>query len=164
MEIEAPAAAVWRWLAQVGADRAGFYSYAWLENLLGCKLENADCVREEWQIKPNDSLLLHPEVPPLRVERCEDGHYFVAFAPVDEHARSKNKPWCSVSWLFFVEPLGAQRCRLISRYRANHSRYLAARLGFGPTLLEPISFVMDRGMLLGVRRARRARPRMRVTF
>jgi len=26
---------VWQWLAQIGQDRAGFYSYTWLENLLG---------------------------------------------------------------------------------------------------------------------------------
>jgi hypothetical protein len=151
VEIEAPAAAVWPWVAQVGADRAGFYSYEWLENLLGCELENAERVNEEWQIQPNDRLSLHPKLPPLRVERYEAGHYFVAFAPVDEQARARDKPWCSVSWLFFVEPLGAQRCRLISRYRADHSHHFAARLGFGPALIEPISFVMDRSMLLGVK-------------
>jgi hypothetical protein len=151
VEIDAPVGAVWPWVAQVGADRAGFYSYEWLENLLGCRLENADRVNEEWQLKPNDRLVLHPELPPLRVERYEAGHYFVAFAPGDEEARAKHEPWCSVSWLFLVEPLGAQRCRLISRYRADHSHHFAARLGVGPTLLEPISFVMDRRMLLGVK-------------
>ncbi len=151
VEIEAPAAAVWPWVAQVGADRAGFYSYEWLENLLGCRLENADRVNEDWQMKPNDQLLLHPDAPPLRVERFESGHHFVAFAPGDERARAKGEPWCSVSWLFLVEPLGPQRCRFISRYRANYSHHFAVRLGFGPTLIEPVSFVMDRRMLLGVK-------------
>jgi hypothetical protein len=151
IEIEAPAADVFRWVSQVGADRAGFYSYEWLENLLGCKLENADRVNEEWQIEPNGRLLLHPDVPPLWVERYEAGRYFVAFAPVDEQARAEQKPWCSVSWLFLVEPLGPERCRFISRYRADHSHHFAARLGFGPTLIEPISFAMDRRMLLGVK-------------
>src|SRR6185437_12366987 len=31
--IHAPAKTVWAWLVQMGQDRAGFYSYTWLENL-----------------------------------------------------------------------------------------------------------------------------------
>jgi hypothetical protein len=30
--IDAPVDAVWPWLAQIGQDRGGFYSYEWLEN------------------------------------------------------------------------------------------------------------------------------------
>src|SRR3954465_812602 len=37
----APVDAVWPWLAQIGQDRAGFYSYEALENLAGCELHNA---------------------------------------------------------------------------------------------------------------------------
>ena len=33
--IDAPAEDVWPWLAQIGQDRGGFYSYEWLENLAG---------------------------------------------------------------------------------------------------------------------------------
>ena len=47
--INAPAAAVWPWIAQLGQDRGGFYSYAWLENLAGCHLRNADRIHPEWQ-------------------------------------------------------------------------------------------------------------------
>jgi hypothetical protein len=36
VEIDALAEEVWPWVAQVGADRGGFYSYEWLENLVGC--------------------------------------------------------------------------------------------------------------------------------
>ena len=32
--IDAPAERVWPWLAQIGQDRAGFYSYDVLENLV----------------------------------------------------------------------------------------------------------------------------------
>ena len=39
--IEAPRASVWPWLVQVGQDRAGFYSYTWLENLTGADIHNA---------------------------------------------------------------------------------------------------------------------------
>ena len=50
-----------------------------------------------------------------------------------------------------VEPLSVARCRLISRYRLACSGALATRLALGPTFLEPISFAMDRRMLLGVK-------------
>ena len=35
--IDAPVDAVWPWLAQLGQDRGGFYSYEGLENLAGCR-------------------------------------------------------------------------------------------------------------------------------
>ena len=34
--IRVPPAEVWPWLAQMGQGRGGFYSYEWLENLVGC--------------------------------------------------------------------------------------------------------------------------------
>jgi len=36
--IDAPPEVVWSWPAQLGQDRAGFYSYRWLENLAGCRM------------------------------------------------------------------------------------------------------------------------------
>jgi hypothetical protein len=47
--IDAPPETVWAWLAQIGEDRAGFYSYSWLERLAGCRMHNAWSVHEEWQ-------------------------------------------------------------------------------------------------------------------
>src|SRR5207248_2313440 len=47
--VNAPAEEVWPWLAQVGQDRGGFYSYEWLENLAGCQMRNADRIHPEWQ-------------------------------------------------------------------------------------------------------------------
>lgn len=40
---------IWQWMAQIGQDRAGFYSYTWLENLMGVDIHNADEIRPEWQ-------------------------------------------------------------------------------------------------------------------
>jgi hypothetical protein len=161
VEIDAPAAGVWPWVTQIGAERGGFYSYQWLENLLGCELRNAESVHPEWEVKVGQSLVLHPSprAPQLPITALEPGHYFVAHAPADEAARARGKAWISGSWLFLVEPLGDSRCRFISRYRAAGSDDVAARLAFGPALLEPIGFAMDRRMLLGVKeRAERATP------
>jgi hypothetical protein len=49
IEVEAPRDAVWPWLAQIGQDRGGFYSYEWLENLAGCRMRNAERIHPEWQ-------------------------------------------------------------------------------------------------------------------
>jgi hypothetical protein len=152
IEIDAPASVVWPWVAQIGADRAGFYSYQWLENLAGCGLRNAETVHPEWAVHQGDTLLVHPKMPPLQVAEAVPGRYFVAHAPPDPAARATGKPWVAVSWLFLVESLGPHRCRFVSRYRAASSGDLATRLSFGPSLLEPIGFVMNRRMLQGVRR------------
>ena len=48
--IRAPPSAVWPWLAQLGQNRAGFYSYAWLENLFGLGVRNADRIHPEQYI------------------------------------------------------------------------------------------------------------------
>jgi hypothetical protein len=48
--IEAPPEQVWPWLAQMGQDRAGFYTYEWFENgLLRLNIHNADRIVPEWQ-------------------------------------------------------------------------------------------------------------------
>jgi hypothetical protein len=61
----APAARVWPWIAQLGQARGGFYSYDFLENLVGCNIHSAARVVPEWQdIKPGDKVGLHPEVAP----------------------------------------------------------------------------------------------------
>jgi hypothetical protein len=165
VEIAAPAERVWPWVAQIGADRAGFYSYQWLENLVGCEVTNAEVVHPEWEIEIGQALVLHPgpKAPRLPVVGVERGRHVLAFAAADDQARAHGKPWAAVSWLFFLEPLGDDRCRFVSRYRAACSDDLASRLAFGPTLLEPISFAMDRRMLLGVKeRVERAAPGRRM--
>jgi hypothetical protein len=151
IEIDAPAATVWPWAAQIGADRGGFYSYQWLENLAGCELRNAEAVHPEWEVREGQGLVVHPRAPPLRIASLERGRHFVAHAAPDPDALAHGKPWIAASWLFLVEPLGPNRCRFVSRYRAACSSDLATRLRFGPLFLEPIGFEMDRRMLLGIR-------------
>lgn len=151
IDIDAPAGKVWPWIAQIGADRGGFYSYQWLENVAGCHLRNAEAVHPEWELREGQELVVHPDMPPLRVAAVGRGRYFVAHAPADSTAVAEGRPWVAVSWLFLLEPLGPSRCRFVSRYRAASSDDLSTRLSFGPTLVEPISFVMDRRMLVGVK-------------
>lgn len=151
VEIDAAAADVWPWIAQLGADRAGFYSYQWLENVMGCEVRNAEAIHANWAVHEGDSLRLHPKMPPLTVVTVEPGRFFVAHGAADAKARAAGKPWAETTWAFLVEPLGPKRCRLVSRFRCATSDDVAMRLSLGPILLEPIGFAMDRRMLLGVK-------------
>ena len=47
--INTPPDAVWPWLVQLGQDRAGFYSYDWLERTFGADVHNVTEIRPEWQ-------------------------------------------------------------------------------------------------------------------
>ena len=160
IEIDAPAREVWPWVAQIGADKGGFYSYQWLENLAGCDLRNAEAIHPDWEVRAGDRVVLHPKMPPLPIVDVERGRYFVAEGRADERARAAGEPWIEATWLFLVESLGKDRSRVISRYRVATSDDVATRLSFGKALIEPIGFAMDRRMLLGIRgrveRARRA--------
>jgi hypothetical protein len=147
VEIDAPAEMVWPWIAQIGADRAGFYSYQWLENLAGSDLRNAESIRAGWAHQTGDALLLHPKMPGLALD-VAPGRFLLAASPYRPVA---GKPWVNVSWLLMVEPLGLFRCRLVSRYRCATSEDLATRVAMGPALFEPLGFAMDRKMLLGVK-------------
>lgn len=151
LEIDAPAKVVWPWVVQVGQEQAGFYSYEFLENLMGCGIHNADAIHSEWQErKLGDVLKLHPQMP-MDVVQVQPGHFFVAASAIAPPAGASDAPSqpVRVSWLFLVEAIDALRCRFISRFRLDVPADAPA--GFGPWLMEPVGFVMDRRMLLGVR-------------
>jgi hypothetical protein len=59
--IHASAERVWPWVAQIGQDRGGFYSYDLLENLVGCEMPTVDLLRldrQSWQL--GDKLWMYP--------------------------------------------------------------------------------------------------------
>jgi hypothetical protein len=136
IDIDAPAAAVWPWLAQMGpSPRGGAYTYDWIENLLGLNMHSADRILPEFQ---------HPEVGDtigyganrMRLERVEPEHALAW--------RSEDGNWV---WAFVLESrVGGTR--LISRNRFRVPT-LAARIGMVP--MEPGSLVMERKMLRGIK-------------
>ena len=129
--IEAPPEAVWPWLAQLGQDRAGFYSYEWLENLAGCDMHNADEIHPEWQQRePGDTVYLHP-LNGLPVARFEPGRALVLDG------------WGA----FVLEPHGQECTRLIARGRIPRGIGVVGNA----LLLEIPHFVMERKMLLGIK-------------
>ena len=143
--VEAPAADIWPWLIQIGQDRAGFYSYQWLENLFGLHIHNADVIHPEWQqLTVGDRIRLVPagwfglkDGMTMKVTRIDPGRSLVLFGD----------PW-PVVWSFHIVPVRSLRCRLISRSRSPKTFGLTR---LGEQLYDPITFVMTRKMLLGIR-------------
>ncbi len=70
--IDAPPAAVWPWLVQMGSGRGGAYTYDWIENLFGLGMHSADEILPQFQdLKLGDELPLGPGRPTMRVEVFE---------------------------------------------------------------------------------------------
>lgn len=156
IEIAAPVQQVWPWVVQLGQDKAGFYSYQGLENLVGCHVHNSSVIHPEWQaLKPGDGFRLHPTIV-FEVQEVLANHYFWVASAIDPHsgqppAADRQTQALKASWLFWLEALDNKRCRMISRYRVAYSLESMNRIFFGPGLMEPIGFVMDRRMLEGIK-------------
>jgi hypothetical protein len=156
LEVAASASEIWPWIAQLGQDKGGFYSYQMLENLVGCEIHNAGRVHSEWQAtKPGDALRLHPKMPPLEIREVVPDEYLLACAGLDPSTglapdRRSEQPYFAASWLFQLEALANGHTRVISRYRCDCSSDLATWLAYGPYITEAVGFVMDRRMLLGI--------------
>jgi hypothetical protein len=143
--IAAPPEEVWPWLAQLGHDRGGFYSYSWLENSFGLHVRNADRVHPEWQhLSAGDSVISTPDDYlglgrrfGWRVARAEPGRVLVL------------ENWGA----FVLEPTGAGTTRLIVRTRGGgEDDFAAVALApFGLMVFEPAHFIMERRMLLGIK-------------
>lgn len=144
VDVAAPPEQVWPWLVQLGQGRGGFYSYQGLENLVGCRIRNTTAILPEFQsLMVGDEVKLHVKAPGLRVEVAEPNKSLVLLGGTD---RSPDKSL----WAFHIVDTGGGHSRLIERGRYSYGDKLGSQIGFSPTFLEPISFVMSRKMLLTI--------------
>ncbi|MCW3032057.1 MAG: hypothetical protein JWM60_402 [Solirubrobacterales bacterium] len=136
ISIQAPAASVWPWLAQIGpAPRGGAYTYDWIENLLGLNMHSTNRVLTEFQ-NPHvgDTIGFGSNV--MGLERVETEHVLTW--------RSQDGNWV---WSFVLQERDGAT-RLISRNRFRLSTR-GARISL--LIMEPASLVMERKMLLGIK-------------
>ncbi len=151
--VRAPAAQVWPWLVQLGADRAGFYSYDWLENLFRLGIHSADEVVPAWQQRAVGDL--------VHADAAGTGGWYVArVVPGEALAlqmanvaagrpmrRDELLGW-EFLWTFAVRDAGDGTSRLLVRERVGFGNRWAALL-MSPVGL--VSFVMTRKMMRGIR-------------
>ncbi len=151
VSVQAPAEAVWPWIAQIGQGRGGFYTYQTLENLVGCQITNTTTILPEYQHPAvGDDVYLYPNGPGLRIEVVDRPHALVLFGSPAEIGRGDS--WGRSTWQFVINPGRAGGSRLVLRYRYDHGPDWKSRLVFGRFPLEVISFVMSRKMLLEIKR------------
>jgi hypothetical protein len=155
--VRAPARAVWPWIVQLGQNRGGFYTYDVLENLFHLDIHSADRVHPEWQDPRvgEDYVSLDPdEAMKLTVAVLDPPHAFVirSGAPGEPPQPPGDffQGEIAFCWAFVVDPVGNGTSRLIVRTTAAWRNTPRARLA-KPLLPEPIHFLMERGMLHGIR-------------
>jgi len=144
--IRAPADSVWPWLAQLGQDKGGFYSYSWLERMFGDHIQNADRIHPEWQHIERGDLVRAVQPEYLGGKFGDVGWRVLDVLPGRALILEK---WGA----FVVQPVDSQTSRFIVRTREPGTPSLAG-IVFGPFnvfVFEPAHFIMQRGMLRGVR-------------
>jgi hypothetical protein len=146
--IRAPADSVWPWLAQIGQDRGGFYSYTALENLAGARIRNANMLVPAWQDREVGELVR--AVPRTYLGGrfgAEIGWHIVAMEP--------GRALVLENWgAFIVLPVDSATSRLYIRQRNPGVPTLLGNTlaPLGLLVFEPAHFIMQRGMLRGIKK------------
>lgn len=150
--IDRPIEAVWPWLAQLGQNRGGFYSFDVLENLVGCSMPTDDVLRadhQSWAV--GDRLWMYPADKAGGIGFAILREYIpdraLAFGT---HVPGAANDVDSGSWTFLLRKIDPSRTRLIVRSRARPS---PTRLGraFDRFVFSPAHFTMERRMMIGLR-------------
>jgi hypothetical protein len=143
--VRASAEHIWPWIAQLGQGRGGFYSYDFLENLVGCDIHSADRIVPEWQeVVVGDEVKLHPEVA-LAVAVLEPRRSLVLRGGIP--MGNTPSPFDN-TWAFVLRERPDGTTRLLVRERYAYLRPWA------PLIVEPtavLAFVMSERMLRGIR-------------
>jgi hypothetical protein len=154
--IDAPPSRVWPWLAQMGHDRAGWYSWDRLDNF---GRRSAERVHREWQgINLGDRLAGTPdgsqwwEVAALERERFLGLRMSLDLhgRPFD-HTRGRPRHFTDSLWGFLLEDLQDGRTRLVvSGYWDFEPRWLRPLLSI--VLLEPSHWIMQTRQFTKIKR------------
>lgn len=141
MTIDAPPEQVWPWIAQIGDERGGFYSYTFIENLLSGKdlYHNASDILPQFQNpQPGEGMVMDS----LKVHDLQAGQWLLAA----QTSKTGDYDWV---WLWHIEPVGTNQTRLLVR-SAMRIAELAGNPALSP-LTDVGSFVMMRRMMYGLK-------------
>jgi hypothetical protein len=150
--IEAPPAAVWPWLVQMGYRRAGWYSYDLFDN---DNVHVHRIVPEFQDLKVGDIMRTDAEGG-FRVEAIDPGRSIVAMI----HGQEMRTP-ADIAICLILRPLdsGGQRTRLLLRL---HGRFWGASGRLFGLIFDFGDFVFMRKMLLGIKQRAEAAYRSQV--
>lgn len=154
--IDAPASAVYPWFVQLGCGRGGWYSYDLLDN--GGVPSAATILPQYQQLKVGDLVSAVPNGSFGFPVAIIEPNVALSLAGTLNTRTGKpadpNEPgldaFFSGDQTFFIHELGDGRSRLVFRMRAGWNPSLFNNLIYRG-LVEPISFVMGRKMLMNVK-------------
>ena len=155
--INARAASIWPWLVQMGQGRGGLYSYDWLEKLMGLRISNVDQILAEYQhLKVGDIIPLEPGGSGYGVASLEPNTLLVLVVRATDNGLMgtimKQGNGAS-TWVYLLRELDSERTRLIVRWRMCWKpTFKTPALVLIRLLLAPLEFVMERKMLLGIKK------------
>ncbi len=153
--IAAPPNRLWPWLVQMGQGRGGLYSFDGLENLVGCNIHSASQVMADCQqLAVGDLIRLGPAgYPCFRVDQVDSGASLVLVGadPRPPHAVApQDSPVGIATWQWQLRPTADGRgTRLLTRQRLSYPPTTGTAVIWH--LVEPVGFVMERRMLLGIK-------------
>jgi hypothetical protein len=163
LTIQAPPAAVWPWLLQFGLGRGGWYSYDFLEAMAGAAgfvdgHSTWRIIPELQKLKVGDKIWMHPRILPLTVAVLEPEKALVFHTRVDLETKAffelgDKMPahYVNSNWVFFLEKSGKKATRLLVRSRLDYNPSPMNTVAWR-VFTDPISFVMERRMLLGIKK------------
>lgn len=144
--IEAPVERVWSWLVQIGQGRGGFYSYEWLENLFAMDIHNTMRIQPELQNPQLGDIIPFWKGAGIPIVQIEPPHLMIlggSFAPEQPPGGG---------WMFLLASPDPLTTRLIVRTRVARYRPEWLTIILYRLILEPVHFIMERGMLMGLKR------------
>ena len=156
INIDAPPEAVWPWIVQIGQERGGFYSYTFLENLIGCDMHNAKSIVPEWQQRAVGDTVWFGTPKRFKgqarmvVALSEPNRDLALSTPVDWKRRQSLDEGLDMSWEFALQPKAGNKTRLIARLRYEAYPTFFKRIA-NFFFWEPAHFLMERKMLLTIK-------------
>jgi uncharacterized protein YndB with AHSA1/START domain len=144
--INVPPEQVWPWLVQLGQDRAGFYSYDWLERAFGARIHNVSEIRPEWQGRQPGDRVRATQANYLGGVLGDDLGWTVTDV-------QPNRAMVLQYWgAFVLEPTPDGKTRFIIRTRVGNPKYPTWAAPLDMMAFEIPHFIMERRMMLQIKK------------
>tara|TARA_R110000868_G_scaffold8205_3_gene42556 strand:+ start:146393 stop:147106 length:714 start_codon:yes stop_codon:yes gene_type:complete len=140
ISIFAKKADVWKWLIQLGADRCGFYSYSFIENLLGYKTRHQNFIRPEFQ-EINVGDIVRGSVD----EKSSIIPYNFRVLEVQLEKTLILENWGT----FLLKEISNQETRLVIRTRENKASNIFSKVF--SYIMVALHYLMERRILIGIK-------------
>lgn len=139
VDVKAPPEKVWSWMIQLGQNKAGFYSYDFLERAIGADIHNVSEIRPEWQHLEAGDFVRACQRDWMGGRWADEAGWHVA-------AVDPGKSFVLQNWgTFWVEPSPNGGSRLGVRTKVGEIPFWAAPIEL--FAFEPAHFIMEQRML-----------------